>query len=360
MAVTIAQVQAVDAQARLAVLETLASAEAAANAAILARLAPLATSIVGTQHGTVTTLAVLSRLPPLESVATVSGHQTLAAVSRLSLATAAGLTAAQHLTALSWIGPLRASVRVQGTNINTVVATVTLPPLRGAAGMTALASLHAASLLHMATAGTTGAQQTLQATAQLRMTNAGAMAAATTTRITATLGALATSITAGPPPAGYAADGQYYIAIAARPFYATLEPRAFLCVAGARPFYILSNPNMTPSFNTLDPRETAVLTLDASADLASGETLTGTPNITAVQQSGLPGTLPTLTGPIINSEPITLTLNGKTITIAAGCAAQVVVTGGVSGCSYLVAAVCETSNPDKVLTLKGVLPVSAN
>jgi hypothetical protein len=41
----------------------------------------------------------------------------------------------------------------------------------------------------------------------------------------------------------------------------------------ARTFYILSNPVMTPIFDTQDPRETVVLTFDVSNDLAHGETL---------------------------------------------------------------------------------------
>lgn len=331
MSITIGQAQAVNAQARLASPQTIATAQAAANAAILAKLAPLATSIVGSQHAAVTAVTVLSRLP--------------------SVATAGSVSAAQHLAAVSWIGPLRTSVHVQGTNINTVVATVTLPPLRGTVSTTGHATVQAASRLHMATLGAVGASQSLHAASRLRLASVQTITAASSARITATLGPLGASITVQPPPSGYAADGHYYAALAARPFYATLA---------ARSFYALSNPNVTPIFDTLDPRETAVLTFDATADLAAGETLASIGTISATQQSGIPGTLPTLTGPIINAAPITFTLNGKTITVAAGCAVQVVVTGGASGCHYLIAATCPTSNPDKVLTLKGALPVSAS
>ena len=136
-----------------------------------------------------------------------------------------------------------------------------------------------------------------------------------------------------------------------RYFYAALSPRSF---------YILSNPNMTTAFSNLDPRETEVLTFDASNDLANGETLTTIEKVEVTVQSGAPtGTLPELTGQIINGSPVTLTVNGKTITIATGCCVQVVGSGGVTGTQYLIAITCSTTNPDKVLTLKGILPVSA-
>jgi hypothetical protein len=117
---------------------------------------------------------------------------------------------------------------------------------------------------------------------------------------------------------------------------------------------------MTPNFDTLDPRETLVLTLDASAELANGAILTAIETMTATQQSGPTGTAPTLAGQLINTQPITLTFNGVPITIAVGAAVQVVASGGTSGCRYLIAATCTTSNPDKILTLKGILPVSAS
>lgn len=156
------------------------------------------------------------------------------------------------------------------------------------------------------------------------------------------------------------ADPLYYVALPARPFYATLPARSFYAALPSRSFYILSNPNMTSTFSNLDPRETEVLTFDATNDLASGETLTNIENVAITVQSGPPtSTLPTLTGQIINGSPVTLTVNGKPITIATGCCVQVVGSGGVTNCSYLIAITCATSNPDKVLVLKGILPVNA-
>jgi hypothetical protein len=143
-------------------------------------------------------------------------------------------------------------------------------------------------------------------------------------------------------------------------YYVQMPPRAFYAAMPARSFYILSNPNMTTAFSNLDPRETEVLTFDASNDLADGETLTNIESVAISVQSGPPtSTLPTLSGQIINGSPVTLTVNGKTITIPTGCCVQVVGSGGVTGTQYLIAITCNTSNPDKVLTLKGILPVSA-
>lgn len=143
-------------------------------------------------------------------------------------------------------------------------------------------------------------------------------------------------------------------------YYVQMPPRWFYAALTARPFYILSDPNMTPSFSPLDPRETEVLTFDASADLANEETLTTILATAITVQSGPPTSAPpTLTGQVVNGAPVTLMVNGKSITIATGCCVQVVGAGGVSGTQYLIAITCATTNPDKVLTLKGILPISA-
>jgi hypothetical protein len=105
-----------------------------------------------------------------------------------------------------------------------------------------------------------------------------------------------------------------------------------------------------------DPRETVVITLDATAMLAPGETLTSITTISILTTVGTDATpLLVLSGQIINSAPLTL-LNGKTI--ATGCAVQAAASAGQFASQYWICATCPTSNPNKVLTLKAMLPMA--
>lgn len=332
-----------------------AAVSATLATAIAAGIGPNATAATASAANAT---ATASALGAVSTAAQVSGLQAINAGTSFG-ALAASLTAAQHqaLAAASDFGALSSSLTVSAiSGIDTAAIDSSLGTLSSSLIVTAHAGINSAAVVAtlpgFGTVIQTGATQAMQASALLALETSVSLSAQTTGQIQATLGPLATSITAKPPPAGYVADGNYYVALAARPFYASLA---------ARPFYILSNPNMTPSFNTLDPRETLVLTFDGTADLASGETLTAIDNVAITVQSGAPtSTLPTLTGQIINGSPVTLTVNGKTITIATGCCVQAVGSGGVTGTQYLIAITCATSNPDKVLTLKGILPVSAN
>lgn len=332
-----------------------AAVSATLATAIAAGIGPNATAATASAANAT---ATASALGAASTAAQVSSLQAINAGTSFG-ALAASLTAAQHqaLAAAADFGPLSSSLTVSAiSGIDTAAIDSSLGALSSSLTVTAHAGINSASVVAtlpgFGTVIQTGATQAMQASALLALETSVSLSAQTTGQIHSTLGPLATSITAKPPPAGYVADGNYYVALAARPFYASLA---------ARPFYILSNPNMTPIFNTLDPRETLVLTFDGTADLASGETLTAIDNVAITVQSGAPtSTLPTLTGQVVNGSPVTLTVNGKTITIATGCCVQAVGSGGVTGTQYLIAITCATSNPDKVLTLKGILPVSAN
>jgi hypothetical protein len=108
-------------------------------------------------------------------------------------------------------------------------------------------------------------------------------------------------------------------------------------------------------FNWKDPRESAVLTWDATLMLASGETLTGTPTAQITTVTGADATPSlVLSGVIVNAAP--LSVAGKTI--AAGAAVQAVASAGGFGSQYLIAITCSTSNPNKTLVLKAMLPLS--
>lgn len=159
------------------------------------------------------------------------------------------------------------------------------------------------------------------------------------------------------PTQGYPPDPRYFVQLAPRPFYAAIESRPFLAQLSARTFYILSDPNMTPTFDTKDPRETVVLTFDASADLADGETLTAVNNVDVTMMRGSdPDASAIVSEEVINPSQITV----GSATIAAGHGVQAIASAGLTGCWYLIAITCATSNSNKILTLKGILQVSSS
>lgn len=133
-----------------------------------------------------------------------------------------------------------------------------------------------------------------------------------------------------------------------------LAYRRFTVAAPVRTFTVQWSMQME-RFDPLDSRETAVLTFDATPALAAGETLTSATPVTAMLlrgQSNAP--LPTLTGTIVTTAQID---PANATAIAPGCAVQVKVTGGQSGCVYALSTTVQTTNAAKVLELKGALPV---
>ncbi|MGF6837087.1 hypothetical protein QF001_000954 [Paraburkholderia youngii] len=108
-------------------------------------------------------------------------------------------------------------------------------------------------------------------------------------------------------------------------------------------------------FDWKDPRETVVLTFDATLMLASGETLTGTPTVQITTVSGSDAT-PSLVVANMTINAAALSFVGKTI--AVGAAVQAVASAGNFASQYLIAITCQTSNPNKVLVLKATLPMS--
>lgn len=360
MGIVCVQSQTVGAAAKLGALQAHLGAPGVDSASVSGKLPKLTGSVGLAQHDATVVTSSLGMLRASLHVDSVN-HNTVMVVTSLGALWAAGAgSAASSLHGASRL-PLSAALQVYSANLNHVAVVTSLGALRGQLGAAAAGSAHAAGHMAIAARGNTAAQQSVHGRSSLTLASSiRTSAVQPAARITATLGALSARITIQPPPAGYAADGGYYVAIAARPFYATLTARPFYGAMWPRSFYILTHPDMTPTFDILDPRETMVLTLDASADLASGESLTAITEITALQQFGTTGALPKLTGEVINAQPVTLTVAGKPVTIAAGCGVQVIVTGGMTGGRYLIAATCATTNPEKVLTLKGVLPVSTN
>lgn len=105
-----------------------------------------------------------------------------------------------------------------------------------------------------------------------------------------------------------------------------------------------------------DPHEKIVLTFDFTGELASGETLTGTPTVTYATVEGedaSPSAIGNGAG-AINSALITPAVGPD---IAIGCAFQQPVQDGLTGCVYSVHVQAATSNSNKVLVLTGLLRV---
>lgn len=99
-------------------------------------------------------------------------------------------------------------------------------------------------------------------------------------------------------------------------------------------------------FDIKDPAEKVVLTFDFSDGLAVGETLTGTPTVTVAMALGSDAT------------PAAL-LNGAAALDGSEKMVLVPVQAGIDRCEYLIKVVVATSNAQKILTLKAVLPVNS-
>ena len=155
---------------------------------------------------------------------------------------------------------------------------------------------------------------------------------------------------------------QFYARQAARFFYAAAPFRAFYAKAPFRSFYALCQSDMAvPIPYAIDPSETKVITLDATADL-SGVTLTGTPTIAvAVTKGSDPNASAHFTSPTINTTPINVTTpSGASVTIATGLAVQFIASGCVDGCSYEIRITCQTSQANNVEVLKASLTCTAS
>ncbi len=99
-------------------------------------------------------------------------------------------------------------------------------------------------------------------------------------------------------------------------------------------------------FDAKDPDEQRVLTFDFSADLATGETLTGAPTVSISVVGGT------------DASPLAVLVGGNSFD-AAHLLYYVPVTGGLNGVDYDVVVKAPTTTTTKSLVLGGVLPVRA-
>ena len=124
------------------------------------------------------------------------------------------------------------------------------------------------------------------------------------------------------------------------PIYA-FGPR-FIIDLPPRPFTI--SALTMQQFNVKDPLESVLLTFNLGPDLATGETLVGTPSINV---SVVQGTDASPSGILAGLAGFDSTLSQVIVPVAYG----------ISGTFYEVTVTCTTSNAQKTLTLSGVLPV---
>lgn len=135
-----------------------------------------------------------------------------------------------------------------------------------------------------------------------------------------------------PAPPTLIPSTEWIISTLPRAFEISLSPRAF------------SVSDAVQRFDIKDPSESVPLTFNFAPDLASGETLSGAPTVSVTVATGT------------DANPTEL-LNGTAGFDAAMQEVIQPVTGGLNGVEYEIVVTCATSNPNKTLTLVGVLPV---
>jgi len=102
---------------------------------------------------------------------------------------------------------------------------------------------------------------------------------------------------------------------------------------------------MTQLLSMKDVDEAVVLTFDFSDGLALGETLTSIVNTEIVVNSG-------------TDANISLLLNGAPSIYTGNIAVAVPVIGGLVDCSYMIKVTCNTTSPEKILSVSAILPMN--
>ena len=153
-------------------------------------------------------------------------------------------------------------------------------------------------------------------------------------------------------------DKRFFVEPQADYFYS--EPPASYFFVEPLADYFFSEGCMAQKFSSKNPLATRTATMSAVSNLDAGETLTGILSTTVKLTSGFdPNPSGIISGtPIINSVPVSVDTATGAISIPAEQAVQMVLTGGNDGAQYLITVECSSSNPDKILALTAILPVS--
>ena len=155
-------------------------------------------------------------------------------------------------------------------------------------------------------------------------------------------------------------DARFFVEPLADYFYS--EPPASYYLVEPLADYFYSEGRMSQTFSSKNPLATRTATMSAVPNLDARETLTGINNVSVALVEGIdpnPAAIIAATPtPAINAVAITVDTKSGPVSIAAGMAVQLVLVGGNDGAKYLITAECSTSNPDKILALTAILPVS--
>ena len=155
-------------------------------------------------------------------------------------------------------------------------------------------------------------------------------------------------------------DARFFVEPLADYFYS--EPPAGYYLVEPLADYFYSEGRMSQTFSSKNPLATRTATMSAASNLDVGETLTGINNVSVALVEGIdpnPAAIIAATPtPAINAVAITVDTKSGPVSIAAGMAVQLVLVGGNDGAKYLITVECSTSNPDKILALTAILPVS--
>ena len=155
-------------------------------------------------------------------------------------------------------------------------------------------------------------------------------------------------------------DARFFVEPLADYFYS--EPPASYYLVEPLADYFYSEGRMSQTFSSKNPLATRTATMSAVPNLDARETLTGINNVSVALVEGFdpnPAAIIAATPtPAINAVAITVDTKSGPVSIAAGMAVQLVLVGGNDGAKYLITAECSTSNPDKILALTAILPVS--
>ncbi len=153
-------------------------------------------------------------------------------------------------------------------------------------------------------------------------------------------------------------DKRFFVEPQADYFYS--EPPASYFFVEPLADYFFSEGCMAQKFSSKNPLATRTATMSAVSNLDAGETLTGILSTAVTLVSGFdPNPSAIVSGsPIINTVTVSVDTAAGTVSIPAGQAVQMVLTGGNDGAQYLITVECSTSNSEKVLALTAILPVS--
>ena len=263
MGVVVAQSQSAAAQAHLAPMAMAGAASACGSVTLASRLPALAAAAAAAQAANAHAIGTMALAGLLGATTSQQTHGTatlgkLASTIRVQalnvstavivatlpgLSASGTLTASQQASAAATLGAIASEIEVQAINVNTARIVASLPRLRGVGATAAVGTANAVGRLPLASHGTQAASQAAHAKAALpSLWTSLSLTAEATGTLQATLGALASTVSVQPPPAGYPVNDNYSIALAARPFVASLPARDFYVALPARSFYVLNKP----------------------------------------------------------------------------------------------------------------------